>query len=237
MSLIAWGATAASVAVAAFIQGAIGVGFALIMAPVLAVTAPALLPGALLILMIPLNAYVAWRERTAIDRRGAAWVTLGRLVGTAPGGLVLTLLSPAALNAFIGATTIAAALATKFAPAFKPSAPTFVAAGLITGVTETATGVGGPPLALIYQHHAAATLRATIALCFLVGEIVSLVYLAFDARLGADHVLAAAYLAPFLAAGVVLSRLAHQRMDDALLRTFLLAFSIISGAFLIVRSL
>ena len=207
------------------------------MAPVLAVTAPALVPGALLILMIPLNAYVAWRERHAIDRRGAAWVTLGRFVGTVPGGLVLTALSPAALNAFIGATTIAAALATKFAPAFKPSGPAFVAAGLITGVTETATGVGGPPLALVYQHHAAATLRATIALCFLVGEIVSLAYLAFDARLGAEHVLGAAYLSPFLAGGVVLSRIAHRRIDDALLRKLLLAFSIISGLFLIARSL
>jgi hypothetical protein len=62
----------------------------------------------------------------------------------------------------VGITTILAAIATKLAPKFTPNRTAFVSAGLITGVTETATGIGGPPLALVYQHHPAPTLRATI---------------------------------------------------------------------------
>jgi hypothetical protein len=46
------------------LDGAIGVGFALIVAPIAAIIRPDLLPGAILILMLPLNAFVAWRERS-----------------------------------------------------------------------------------------------------------------------------------------------------------------------------
>ena len=53
---------ATGVMVAGFVQGTTGVGFALIVAPILALLAPELVPVSLLMLMIPLNAYVAWRE-------------------------------------------------------------------------------------------------------------------------------------------------------------------------------
>jgi hypothetical protein len=70
------------------------------------------------------------------------------------------------LNLVVGATTVLAAVATKFAPKFTPSSTAYLGAGFITGVTETATGIGGPPLALVHQHHPAPTPRATIAQVF-----------------------------------------------------------------------
>ena len=57
---------------ASFVQGATGVGFALIVAPVIGILRPELLPVCVLVLMLPLNFYVAWRERAAIDRIGAS---------------------------------------------------------------------------------------------------------------------------------------------------------------------
>ena len=48
-------AIALAVMVAALIQGAIGVGFALIVAPIAAIIRPDLLPGAILVLMLPLR--------------------------------------------------------------------------------------------------------------------------------------------------------------------------------------
>ena len=92
----------------AFVQGATGVGFALIAAPVIGIVRPDLLPVCVLLLMLPLNAYIAWRERAAIDRRGAAWITAGRLVGTAGGLWVLAALSASQLGMFVGASTGAA---------------------------------------------------------------------------------------------------------------------------------
>ena len=84
-----------AVLVAAFVQGATGVGFALIAAPVIGLVRPELLPVCVLVLMLPLNLYVAWRERGAIDGTGARWITGGRVAGTAGGLWVLAALSAA----------------------------------------------------------------------------------------------------------------------------------------------
>lgn len=69
---------ALAVVVAASVQGAIGVSFALIIAPLAAVIRPDLLPGSLLLLMLPLNVYVVPRERQHLDWRSIGWVTVGR---------------------------------------------------------------------------------------------------------------------------------------------------------------
>jgi uncharacterized membrane protein YfcA len=231
----AYAVVAVSVAIAAFVQGTTGVGFALIVAPVIGLVIPGLLPVCVLLLMLPLNAYVAWRERGALDGVGAGWITLGRIAGTFGGLWILAALSASALNLLIGAATILAAAATLAAPSFRAARESFVAAGLVTGITETATGIGGPPLALVYQHHPAPVFRSTIALCFLVGELVSLALLAIAGRTSAMQLEAALLLLPPLVVGAILSRYVHHRVDGRVLRGFVLVFAIVSGTVLLFR--
>jgi uncharacterized protein len=227
---------ATAVMVAGFVQGTTGVGFALIVAPILALLAPDLVPVSLLMLMIPLNVYVAWREWEALDRSGATWITVGRFLGTFGGLWLLTTLTSSLLNILIGAVTILAAIATLIAPSFTPNRRALVAAGVITGVTETATGIGGPPLALVYQHQGAARLRSTLAFCFLVGQLMSLALLATAGRVSASHFGTALMLVPALAVGAVVSRLIHDRIGGGLLRVFVLLFAIVSGTVLLIRN-
>jgi len=226
---------ATGVVVGAFVQGTTGVGFALIVAPLMGLFAPALLPVCLLVLMLPLNAYVAWRERAALDHSGARWVTFGRFLGTFGGLWILAALPANYLNVLIGAVTIAAAVTTLVLPSFRAGRQSFMAAGVVTGITETATGIGGPPLALVYQHSPAAVLRSTIALCFLIGQLISLAILAIAGRTDAHQFSAALLLLPALAVGAVLSRYVHARVDGRGLRAFVLLFAIASGAVLLVR--
>ncbi|MDB5943575.1 MAG: hypothetical protein JWQ13_3141 [Ramlibacter sp.] len=230
-------ALSAVVAVAAFVQGTIGVGFALIVAPVLGLLEPSLLPVGVLMLMVPLNLYVAWRERPSIDRGGAGWITAGRVVGTAGGVWVLAALSTGALSIFVGVSILAAVLATLAMPAFAPSRHALVGAGLVTGITETATGVGGPPLALVYQHQPVPVMRATIALCFLLGELVSLLVLSVTGRVGAAEFQGAALLLPALVAGGLLSRFMHHRVNGRLMRTLVLVFAAVSAIALLAKGL
>jgi hypothetical protein len=224
------------VVIAALIQGGIGVGFALIVAPVAAVLRPDLLPGAVLIMMLPLNAYVAWRERHHFDLPSAGWITGGRVVGTFGGLWILLVVTTATLDLLVGITTILAAAATKLAPKFSPNHSAYVSAGLITGVTETATGIGGPPLALVYQHHPGPALRATIALCFLVGELFSLAVLAAEHRLSFGQLRDAILLMPPLALGLAVSGVVHRWLSAQHLRDALLLFAVLSGVLLIVQS-
>lgn len=168
---------AVTVAVAAFVQGSSGLGFALIVAPVAGIIDPHLVPVFVLASMIPLNLYVAWRERASLDLRGAGWITAARLAATPAGLAVLWLIPERSLGVFVGVATVLAAVVSLAAPAFTPGRAAYVGAGAVTGLTETATGVGGPPLALVYQHRPPAELRSTVAACFLVGEVASLALL------------------------------------------------------------
>lgn len=223
------------VAASAFVQGAVGIGFALIMAPAFGLVDAAYLPVTLLILMLPLNLLVAWRERHAIDRRGAGWITAGRFFGTFLGMAVLVALSVRQLEIAVGLLTILAAGVALLSPPFRATPPASVGVGLFTGVTETATGIGGPPLALLYQHAAGPTLRSTVATCFLVGELISLAILLAAGRIGQAQALAALALIPAVLAGSALSRLVHSRVNGPALRLAVLAFSIVSGGLLILK--
>ncbi|MEV7520401.1 sulfite exporter TauE/SafE family protein [Streptomyces sp. NPDC091371] len=222
------------VAAAAFVQGTSGLGFALVVAPVAGLLQPALLPVFVLASMIPLNMYVAWRERHALDLRGAGWITVARLVAT-PGGLVLLWAVPEQrLGVVVGGATVLAAVVSLAAPAFVPGRAAYLGAGLVTGLTETATGVGGPPLALVYQHRPPAELRSTVAVCFLVGEVVSLALLLATGQGSPEQLGWAVLLLPALAVGAWLSRLAHHRVDAARMRPLVLVFALVSGVVLIL---
>ncbi|MGW8888628.1 TSUP family transporter [Streptomyces sp. NPDC055749] len=234
MSTEALAVLAATVAVAAFVQGSSGLGFALIVAPVAGILDPGLLPVFVLAAMIPLNVYVAWRERASIDLRGAGWITGARLAAT-PAGLVLLLLIPdRSIGLFVGIATVLAAVVSLAAPAFTPGRLAYVGAGAVTGLTETATGVGGPPLALVYQHRPPAELRSTVAACFLVGEVASLVLLFATGEGQAGDLGLAVALLPAIAAGAWLSRLVHHRLDARRMRLFVLVFALVSGLVLML---
>jgi uncharacterized membrane protein YfcA len=186
--------------------------------------------------MLPLNLYVAWRERSSIDWRGAGWITAGRIAGTVAGVGVLAALSTNALALFVSLSILAAVVATLAMPAFSPSRHALVGAGVVTGITETATGVGGPPLALVYQHQPVPTLRATIATCFLVGEVVSLVVLFAWGRVHTGHLAGAGMLLPSLLAGAALSRFMHLRVSARWMRTCVLGFATVSALFLLMKA-
>ncbi|MFF5437734.1 TSUP family transporter [Streptomyces achromogenes] len=225
---------ALTVAVAAFVQGSSGLGFALIVAPVAGILDPHLVPVFVLASMIPLNLYVAWRERASLDLRGAGWITGARLAATPAGLAVLWLIPERGLGVFVGVSTVLAAVVSLAAPAFTPGRAAYVGAGAVTGLTETATGVGGPPLALVYQHRPPAELRSTVAACFLVGEVASLALLFGTGKAQATELGQAALLLPAIAAGAWLSRLVHHRLDARRMRLFVLAFALVSGLVLML---
>ncbi|MEV6704131.1 sulfite exporter TauE/SafE family protein [Streptomyces sp. NPDC051453] len=227
---------AVTVAIAAFVQGSSGLGFALIVAPVAGILDPGLVPVFVLASMIPLNLYVAWRERSALDLRGAGWITGARLAATPAGLAVLWVIPERSLGLFVGGATVLAAVASLTVPAFTPGRAAYVGAGAVTGLTETATGVGGPPLALVYQHRPPAELRSTVAACFLIGEVASLALLFTTGKAEVTELGQAVVLLPAIAAGAWLSRLVHHRLDARRMRLFVLVFALVSGLVLMLRA-
>lgn len=232
----AYAVLAVTVLAAAFIQGSTGMGFALITVPVFSLVEPALVPVVVLILMLPLNGYVAVRERRAIDWPGVRWITLGRFFGTFAGLWILAVVTGRPLAWFIGLSTIAAAVVALLAPRFIPGKGVLGVVGLITGITETSTGIGGPPLTLAYQHASGPVLRSTVAVCFLVGEVISLVALAVGGVITSAMIGQAGLLLVPVLLGAFASRYVHHRLDGPIVRIIVLAFAIISGVAVCLRA-
>lgn len=76
---------------------------------------------ALLVLMIPLSAYVAHGERHGIDWRGAGRLSIGRAAGAFGGLWVLVAIWSTGLGLLIGWTTVLAVAVAVVAPALHPN--------------------------------------------------------------------------------------------------------------------
>jgi uncharacterized membrane protein YfcA len=227
----------AAVTAGALVQGSVGFGANIVAVPVIAVLEPDALPATLALVVIPLVVVMAVRERHAVDRRGVTWITVGRVPGTAVGAWVVASVSPDTLSVLLGAGVIVAVGMSTLTANIPVNGVTATTAGFASGAMGTATSIGGPPLALLYQHHEGPVLRATLAVAFAVGTVLSLAGLAIAGAIESWHVVLAAALLPGLLAGLALSRALVHRLDRAWLRPAVLGFAAIAAVIAIVQGL
>lgn len=223
------------VAVGAAVQGSVGFGANLLAAPVLAVIEPEAVPVTLMLLVLPLAAAMARRESHGVDWPAVGWIMLGRLPGTVIGAVVVARVAGGTLSVLAGAAVLVAVLTSVVTPTVPITRGTTVAAGVASGAMGTATSVGGPPLALLYQHQEGPVLRATLAATFMLGTVLSLGGLTVAGAIAPWHLALAAALVPGTLAGIAVSgRLAH-RLDGAWLRPAVLGFAALTALAAVVR--
>jgi uncharacterized membrane protein YfcA len=227
----------AAVAVGALAQGAVGFGFGMLAAPVLALIDESLVPGGVLLLGLTVAAIVAWQERGALDWHGIRWALVGRVVGTLAGAYAVTRLSHDALAITLGMIVLVAVAVSVSGRHLRVSAPTLVGAGAMSGVMGTLTSVGGPPMALVCQREKAATLRSTLAGFFLFGATFSLLVLTASGEVGRDQLVGGAVLLPGLLCGLAASRLFAGHLDRGWSRRAVLGLSTVASVVLIVDAL
>ena len=225
------------VAVGAFVQGSVGFGLNLVVVPVIAVLVPEAVPGALVLVSLPLTITMVVREHHHVDRRGVAWIMLGRLPGAAIGAAVVVLVAPDVLTTIIG-VAILVAVGLSLAQLHVEVAPASAAtAGFSAGIMGTAAGVDGPPLALLYQHHHGEAIRATLAACFVLGTIMSAAALAIAGEIGVDQLLFSLGMMPALVVGLLASTWGARHLRGRSIRPFVLGFAGIAGVVAIVNGL
>ncbi|MFG2015452.1 sulfite exporter TauE/SafE family protein [Actinomadura geliboluensis] len=221
----------------AIVQGSVGLGVGLVATPVVTLLYPSLMPGAILVVALVLPLATLAREVGHVDSRGLGWAFGGRLAGT-PFGVWLVAAVPArVLGVVIGTVVLAALAMTAGSREVPRNRRTLAAAGVVSGTTGTASGIGGPPLALLYQRESGPRVRATLALYFAGGTLLSLVVLGATGHLPARQVVAGAALLPFVLAGFLAAGPLRRRLDAGRLRLALLIVVGTSAVVLIVRNL
>jgi uncharacterized membrane protein YfcA len=211
--------------IGALAQGTVGFGANLLAVPVLAIVAPAALPGTMIILPLPLQLSMIRNEIDGISWRDVGWSTLGRLPGVVLGTWIVTAVALDQLSVLTGALVLAGVMSSLLVTAIPLTTGNKLTAGFVSGVTGTATSIGGPPLALLYQHQEGRVLRPTLAACFLLGTALSLPSLALAGVMHWWHLRLAVALLPALLLGIGAGRWSSTRVDGRLLRPAVLVLA------------
>ena len=188
---------------------------AIVAVPVLVLLDERFVPVPLLLTNVLLTGLAYVRDRNAVDRQAVLWLVSGRVPGTTLGLLLLRVVAPRGLQITIAASILLAALhqlATRLdvkrigqRSVARPSCR-LVYAGLASGVSATATAVGGVPVAMAYQPANSARVRATLSAFFLIGSAMSLIALILAGEFGTQELRLSAMLMPGTFAGYLASR-------------------------------
>ncbi len=235
MSVAAYAILAAAILVASCLQASIGFGMGMLAAPVVALVDPALIPGTLIMLATLVTLLVVLRERTAIDFSGAGWALLGRIPGTVAGALLLAALPERALALTIAAVVLGGVVLTGVGWIPRPRRRTLVLAGATSGLLGTATSIGGPPMALVWQGRSGPELRGTMAGFFLVGSLLSIAMLTVTGALHVETLRGFALLTPVCVAGYAVSRWANGLFTPRRQRWTAITMSALGAALLIAQ--
>lgn len=217
------------------VQGSVGLGLGLVAAPVVALIDPSLMPGAVLIVTATLPLLMIGTEWRHIDFRGVSWALLGRVVGNVGGVWVVATLNPDGLAVALGCLILVAVAVTVRSIRFRATPRTLAAAGLVSGVTGTATSIGGPPIALVYQHDPGPRIRATLSAYFGVAVLMSIGMLVIGGQMNLEQTVAGLWLIPFVVLGFFVAGSLKRHVDGGKLRAVLLVVVAISGVTLIVE--
>lgn len=228
---------ATAVLLASCLQASIGFGLGMLAAPVVALVDPGLIPGTLIMLAAVVTLMVVLRERTAIDVSGTGWALAGRVPGTIAGALVLTAIPERALALMIAAVVLGGVALTSSGWVPAPRRRNLVLAGATSGVLGTATSIGGPPMALVWQRSSGARLRGTMAGFFLIGSLMSLTTLAVTGAVDRHTLVMCALLIPATVGGYVLSRYANRLLNPQRQRWTAITASATGAVILVVQQM
>jgi uncharacterized membrane protein YfcA len=221
-------------AASAALQGAVGFGLGLLAIPFLIYLDLRFVPGPLLVAALALHMLVLRRDRSGVDASGLTMLLSGRILGTIPAAVLLAWLPLDSMKILLAAVVLAGAVMALVHPGGHPTRPILFAAGIASGFMATTAGLGGPPVALVYQRESGLRIRGTLAAYFIVGTVLSLTALAWAGRFSSNEIRLSAFLIPGTVLGFFLSRPAAAYLDTGYTRRAVLTVSMLAAVSVIV---
>ena len=220
------------VSFACIVQFRIGTGLGMTAGPLLALTAPQLLPVPIIALTLVTAGIAMASTWKGIDWGDLSWSLAGRLFGAMAGAWILMQVSGGpGFQLVFGLLVLGAAGLSGAGLRFAFSRPLLAVMGALSGVMATVTSVGGPPMAIAYQDQPPERARPNLSAFFALGCVIILAVLWANGLLGWKDVAHTALLLPAMGLGLLLAPLFRGLIDRNFRRVLLL---IAGGASLIL---
>lgn len=211
--------------VAAIIQGSVGFGANVVAVPTLFLIDPAFVPIPALFAGFGINILMLWRDRQATSLGPVATALAGRVVGTGVGVAALGAASERGLGALVALVVLAVVAVSALGFTAKRSPRNLVAGGILSGFGASTAGIGGPPVALLFQDAEGPEVRGSLGAFFVVGNVISLTGMALAGFFGADELRLGLLLTPAAVAGFSCTRWVVPVVDNGRTRSAILAAS------------
>lgn len=218
------------------LQASIGIGLGLLAAPTLAVIDPGFIPGALTMCVVPLVVGMTVREIEHVDR-SIFRAVIGRLTGVVIGAWVAGTTGPRTIAIVVGLSVLLAVIASATKLHFAPTRRNLLIAGTAAGFSGTVAGIGGPPMALTYQHSDPRVLRGSLAAFNTIGSMFTIPSLVIAGVIGWREFQLALMLIPGVLVGLWTGRFTIARLRPERVRPFVLAACAGSAILLLVSEL
>ena len=159
---------------AAMVQTAVGFGLALIAVPLLVLIDPQMIPAPIVMIALVQLSISAWAHRSDIHWQPLWIAFIARFPGTLLAVWVMTQFGIDGIKLFIAIAVLLAVLISLLKISAEPTPRNHVIAGFFSALSGTTTAIGGPPIALLYQHQPANFVRANLSAYFAIGSVISL---------------------------------------------------------------
>lgn len=230
--------TATSVIVAgAVLQAATGMGTGILIVPLLALISLDLVPGPAVMASVALSLPMAWKGRRYIAYGDLKPLMLGLLFGCSAGALGLATIPPERVGIAFAVAILLTVAVTSAGVRLPFNRRSLTAVGVIAGVMGATSGVGAPPIALLYQHREGPELRPTLAFVYAASSAIILVFLTAVGQFGRYEAVLALWLVPGYVVGYLLATPLARILDRGYSRLAVLTLSTVSAVALLVRSL
>ena len=227
----------AIVAAAAFVQAAAGIGFAMVAVPLLALIDLSYVPGASLFAMLCLSLMMLCRGWRDVDGNGLPALLFGLGAGTVAGALLLGSLQKSTFGVIFGSLVLFGLIIGQSGFSVRRSSLSSALSGSVAGLMGTMAGIHGPALVVIYQNVAPRKARATIALIFVIGSMLSLCFLHLSGLFGRAELMMGFTLWPGAVTGYAFAHVLGERIADDWARRTMLSLAALSALLLIAGSL
>ncbi|MEH6576416.1 MAG: sulfite exporter TauE/SafE family protein [Amphritea sp.] len=219
------------------LQTWVGIGFGLLAAPLLYLINPAYVPGPILILGFSLSLLVVLKEHRNLRWQRIMPAIIARLPGSWCGAALLVAVPQYTLSLLFGASLLLAVLITWSACQLTTTRLSLTIGGFFSGLIGTATSVGGPPMALVYQETDRITARNELAAFFLIGTPISIIMLLLQGSIDMTSLTLSMKMLPGLFLGFWLANKLDGSINTASAKPVLLLISSASALMVLYKGI
>lgn len=230
--------------IALFIKGITGFGNTLVMAPLFSFVVPNRFTTPVdLLISIPTNAYLVWKNRRSINYRTVAPLAITLLAGVIPGIMLLKSGNDLILKSVLGVVIVALGIEMLYRKpeqqvTAKGNKVFLVVVGLISGVLAGMYGISAFLVAYISRtSEDRSQFRANLCSLFLVDNIFRFFWYRAAGIMTVEIIKFTVFLAPAVALGMYIGTKVDTGLKEETVRKATIYLLVVSGAVLLLRSI